>query len=388
MDRQEVTLLVLIDLSAAFDTIDHAILLETLEKDFGVTGNALKWLTSYLSERKQTILIKDHESEVFNLQSGVPQGSCLGPVLFILYVAGLFKIIDKHLPNAHTYADDTQIYHSFRPDTSLSQDAALKSIENCVADIRAWMLSNRLLINDSNTEFIIIGSKQKMSKININEITVGESTIEPVEAVQSLGLWFDSHMSMDIHIGKVCSKAFRSLYNIRQIRKFLSEDTTKILVHAFVTSHLDYCNSLFYGLPQSQYDRLQRVLNVAARVVCLIPKFDHITPVLIGLHWLPVRYRAIFKILLLVYKALHANVPPYISDLLTPKHIGCYSLRSNEQNLLIVPKKMRKTFGDRAFAKAGPFLWNELPADIREASTVETFKSRLKTFLFKKAFYL
>ena len=111
MDRQEVTLLVLIDLSAAFDTIDHAILLETLEKDFRVTGNALKWLTSYLSDRKQTILIKDHESEVFNLQSGVPQGSCLGPVLFILYVAGLFKIIDKHIPNAHTYADDTQIYH-------------------------------------------------------------------------------------------------------------------------------------------------------------------------------------------------------------------------------------------------------------------------------------
>ena len=110
MDRQAVTLLVLIDLSAAFNTIDHAILLETLEKDFGETGNALKWLASYLSERKQTILIKDHESEVFNLQSGVPQGSCLGPVLFILYVAGLFKIIYKHLPNAHTYADDTQIY--------------------------------------------------------------------------------------------------------------------------------------------------------------------------------------------------------------------------------------------------------------------------------------
>ena len=115
-------------------------------------------------------------------------------------MAELFKIIDKHLPNAHTYADDTQIYHSFRPDTSLSQDAALKSIENCVADIRAWMLSNRLLINDSKTEFIIIGSKQQMSKININEITVGESTIEPVEAVQSVGMWFDSHMSMDIHI--------------------------------------------------------------------------------------------------------------------------------------------------------------------------------------------
>ena len=140
-----------------------------------------------------------------------------------------------------------------------------------------------VFLNDSKTEFIIIGSKQQLSKININEIRVGESTIEPVEVVQSLGMWFDSYMSMDIHIGKVCSKAFRSLYKIRQIRKFLSEDTTKILVHAFVTSHLDYCNSLFYGLPQSQYDRLQKVLNAAARVVCLIPKFDHIHDS--GLDW-------------------------------------------------------------------------------------------------------
>ena len=126
-------------------------------------------------------------------------------------MAGLSKIIDKHLPNAHSYADDIQIYHSFRPDTSLLQDATLKSIEKYVADIRAWMISNRLLINDSKTEFIIIGSKHQMSKIQINEITVGKSTIEPVKVVRSLGMWLDSHMSMDIHIGKVCSKAFRSL---------------------------------------------------------------------------------------------------------------------------------------------------------------------------------
>jgi hypothetical protein len=178
-------------------------------------------------------------------------------------VAGLFKIIDKHLPNAHTYADDTQIYHSFRPDTSLSQDAALKSIENFVADIRAWMLSNRLLINDSKTEFTIIGSKQQMSKINNNEITVDESTIEPVEAVESLGMWFDSHMSLDIHIGKVCSKAFRSLFNIRQIRKFLSEDTTRFwfmllllhtlttVTHCFMVSHsLNMIGYKEFSMPQ------------------------------------------------------------------------------------------------------------------------------------------
>ena len=270
----------------------------------------------------------------------------------------------------------------------MSQDVALGIIENCVADIRAWMLSNRLLINDTKTEFVIIGSRQQVSKIHIDKITVGESTIEPVKMVRNLGAWFDSHMSMNSHIGKVCSKAFRSLYNIRQIRKFLSEETTKILVHAFVTSHLDYCNSLLYGLPQYQYDRLQRVLNAAARVVCLVPKFDHITPVLSRLHWLPVRYRVTFKILLLVYKALHVKAPPYISGLLKAKPVGRYNLRSDGQDMLVVPKTMLKTFGDRAFAKAGPSLWNELPVDIRRASSVETFKSQLKTFLFKKAFRL
>ena len=143
-----------------------------------------------------------------------------------------------------------------------------------------------------------------MSKIHIDKITLAESTVKPVKVVRNLGARFDSHMSVNSHIGKVCSKAFCSLYNIRQIRKFLSEETAKILVHSFVASHIDYCNSLLYGLPQYQYNRLQRVLNAAARMVCLVPKFDHITPVLKRLHWLPVRYRVMFKILLLMYKAL------------------------------------------------------------------------------------
>ena len=137
MDRQEVTLLVLIDLSAAFDTTERGILPDTLEKDFGVIGDAQKWLASYLSHRKQRVLIKNCISDPFNLGSGVPQGSCLGPVLFLIYAAGLFKIIDGHLPNAHSYADDTQIYLSFRPHSPASQDAALRNIENSVADVRA-----------------------------------------------------------------------------------------------------------------------------------------------------------------------------------------------------------------------------------------------------------
>ena len=157
-------------------------------------------------------------------------------------------------------------------------------------------------------------------------------------------------------------------------------------MHSIVTSHLYYCNSLLYGLPQYQYDRLQRYLNAAARVVCLVPKFDHITPVLRKLHWLPVRYRVMFKILLLVCKALHAKAPSYISSRLKAKPVGQYSLRSDRLDLLVVPRTMFKTLGDKAFAKADPSLWTEDPVDIRRVASVETFKSQQKTFLFRKPF--
>jgi hypothetical protein len=157
-------------------------------------------------------------------------------------------------------------------------------MEDCVDDIHTWMVHHRLFIQSSKTEFIIIGSRQQLIKLSIDKLRVGDVKVSPVNTVNNLGSWFDMHMSMDIHVSKVCSKAFPSLYHIKQIRKYLTEDSTKILVHAFITSHIDYCNSLLYGIPKYQLDRLQRVLNAAARVVCLIPKFDHITPTLMKLH--------------------------------------------------------------------------------------------------------
>ena len=137
MDKQEVTLLVLLDLSAAFDTVDHSLLLNTLERDFGVTDTARLWFQSYLSERKQCIVIENNLSDEFNLSRGIPQGSCLGPVLFLLYGSKLFEVIRKHFPSAHAFADDTQIYFSFKPESQLAQDNAVSTIEKCVADIRA-----------------------------------------------------------------------------------------------------------------------------------------------------------------------------------------------------------------------------------------------------------
>ena len=160
----------------------------------------------------------------------------------------------------------------------------IHAMEDCICDIGPWMIHHQLMLNDGKTEFLIVGSRKQRTKVNIDHIHEGTSEIKPADSVRNLGTWFDSMMSMAAHVGKVCSKAFFGLYKIRQIRKFLSEDSTKILIHVFVASHIDYCNSLPFGIPQYQIDRLQNVLNAAARLVCHIPRYGHITPTFGSLH--------------------------------------------------------------------------------------------------------
>ena len=170
---------------------------------------------------------------------------------------------------------------------------------------------------------------------------------------------------------------------------FLSTDTTKALVHAFVTSRVYYCNILLYGLPASHLNKVQRVLNAAARLVCRAPRYCRITPLLYELHWLPVRQRISFKILLFVFKAIHGFAPTYLRELVSVKRLGNYNLRSSSDGLLLATPtyRSRVTLGDRSFQVAAPALWNVLPREIRSIIDRGIFKCHLKTHLFKEAFY-
>ena len=345
MNLQRVTLLVLLDLSAAFDTVDHAILLKRLTTDFGTGGKALAWLSSYLSGRSQRVLFEGATSDSFDLRFGVPQGSCLGPLLFVVYASKLFDIVQDHLPNAHCFADDTQLYLSFDPNGRMDQAMALEAMERCISDLRKWMYRDKPKINDDKTECLVIGSRQPLLKIDHCYVRVGTIDIKPVKVARNLGAYFDPHFSMSTHISMSCSAAFFWLHNIKRISQFLPRDKLEMVLHAFVTSRIDYCNGLLYGLPDCEIAKLQRVQNAAARMLMSTSfpgslfsasivvggreerpwergwlmsckKYDRITPVLINLHWLPVRYRINFKILLLTFKALYGMAPSYISDLI------------------------------------------------------------------------
>ncbi|KAI4905249.1 hypothetical protein NFI96_024613 [Prochilodus magdalenae] len=246
------SVLILLDLSAAFDTVNHKILL---------------------------------------LSTGVPQGSVLGPLLFSLYTLSLGKVITSHGFSYHCYADDTQLVLSFPS----SDTQVCNHISACLTDISSWMTAHHLKLNPSKTELLFIPSTTGPHRDLA--ISFGNSFITPTEDARSLGVILDGQLSFSAHIANLTRSCRFLLYNIRRIRPFLSQEATQLLVQSLVISRLDYCNSLLAGLPLRAIRPLQLVQNAAARLIFNLPKFTHVTPLLRSLHWLPVVARIRFKTL-------------------------------------------------------------------------------------------
>ncbi|XP_068723293.1 uncharacterized protein [Montipora capricornis] len=270
------------------------------------------------------------------------------------------EIIERHLSQVPCYADDTQLYLSFRPGDDEAQDGAHRAMEASIKDIRKWMIDGRLLLNETKTEFLAIGSRQQLSKLRSSSIEVGNQRIDRSSSVRNLGVILDESLGMNSHINQICKASFY------RISKYLSKECRQSLVHAYVTSRLDYCNSLLYGLPKYQLSKLQRIQTIAARLITDTMKFDHINPVLYNLHWLPVNYRIQFKILVITFKAIYGMAPSYLSNLICIRSSSRYSLCNNDTIFLERPKGvMRTTLGARSFHASAPALWNSLPAHIR-----------------------
>ena len=246
------------------------------------------------------------------------------------------------------------------------------------------MAKNYLKLNDDKTEFIIIGSRNNLSKVITENIKIGNHTISLAESVKNLGAHFDSEMSMEMHIMKTAKSAWFHLNSIGKIRKYLTQEQTKTVIHSFVTSKLDQNNSLLYGVPKVLTDKLQSIQNASAKLIVGAKKFDHVTQIKKDLHWLPVQQRIKYKILLLTYKALNNQGPGYIKDMLT-LYEPSRTLRSSTA-MQLVEQRTKSRFGDRAFCNSAPRLWNSLPLTLRCSDTINSFKTGLKTYLFKQAY--
>ena len=237
--------LVLLDLSAAFNTIDHSILFNCLQHWYDIDGVVLKWVQSYLISRKQRIRIDGHLSDAFQLPYGVAQGSVLGPQLFTLYTTPLSSVISKFNVTHHLYADDTQIYLEL---DSKNFDSSITELINCLETVQAWMGNNKLKLNPDKTEFIVIGDDQIRSSLKSSfPVSLLDNSMKPAELVKNFGVFLDTENSMPRHVVNLCHISYYNLRELHRVRRYLNHETAVKVANALVGSRLDYCNSLLYN---------------------------------------------------------------------------------------------------------------------------------------------
>ena len=258
----------------------------------------------------------------------------------------------------------------------------LETLSACLNDIKSWMSLNFLHLNASKTEAIVFAPSLGDGKNSFNTADL-YCDIKPT--VRSLGVVLDSSLKLEKHINTVVKSSFFHLKLLSRVKHFLSPIELEKVIHAFVLSRLDYCNSLYIELPQFSITRLQMVQNAAARFLTGTRKYEHITPILMSLNWLPVHYRVHMKILMFVFKSLNGLAPSYLSELVIVNVPG-RCLRSTSNYNLYQPRSRLKSRGDRAFAVAGPRLWNSLPVSLRSLSSLYEFKLNLKVYLLERAF--
>lgn len=386
IDNGQVSLLVLLDLSAAFDTVDHSILLSVLSNRFSVVDTAFNWFQSYLSGRTQSFVYAGQQTSNFPVNCSVPQGSVLGPLEFIAYTEDITDVLTRHETRSHFYADDTQLYTSCRPDNI---DTVRMRLSSCVADVAVWCASRRLQLNANKTEVIWFGSRANLAKLNVLDcsVLVDSEPIKPSTVVRDLGVDLDAELNMKKHVAKVAAACFYHLRRLRQIRRRVGTEVTTQLVRAFVTSRLDYCNSVLAGLPRATLEPLQRVQNAAARLILDLNLWDHVTPGLHQLHWLPVRFRIQYKLCSMMQAIHSGRCPVYLTESVhtVASNAPRPGLRSANSSLYVTPR-LRTKFGERAFSYAGPAAWNSLPVEIRDLTDSSAFRNKLKTHFFNTAY--
>ena len=381
-DRKSRSLLILLDLSAAFDTLDINTLIRRLEHTFGIVGPALSWIKSYLTNRSQFVRVGANRSAEVFCEYGVPQGSVLGPLLFTLYIAPVANVITSHGVSHLQYADDTQLY------IALDKDESIEILQNCADAVYSWFAQNGLSLNPEKSEAILLGTGARLiCEDRIPSVSFAETTVGIRTSVKSLGVTIDSGLTFNEHVDNICKASAYHIRSLRHIRRFIDEDAATSVATALVSARIDYCNSLLYGTSKTNTDKLQRLQNSLDRAVMCKGRFDSITPVLASLHWLPISARITYKVALLTRKVLTTQRLGYLSSLIRVNQ-PTRQLRPSTHRVLCSTAP-RTAFASRAFCHAAPAVWNELPNSlncIHSTVSLSEFKRNLKSFLFKQSF--
>ena len=401
IDKGNVVALICLDMSAAFDTVDHEGLLKVLQQRFGVDGVPLQWFRSYLSSRSFSVSIQDCLSETLELLCGVPQGSLLGPVLFLLYIEAIQDIVKPYGLRIKVYADDSQLYVSLVPTDPIERMRTKADIEECLGKLKKWMVEHWLKCNEAKTEFILVGKSSSISKMSFEPvINFGGEDIFPTECSgtdgKTLGVLLDHSLTMERQVNNVRKQCGLVLRNLWQLNKCFDVSTKIMLVKQLVISKVDYSNILYCELPNKIIDGLQKVLNSCVRFIYnLHGHQDDYMDYFRQCHILPIAQRLTFKACLIAYKIVNGTAPEYLQDLV-PLDDDWGASRTTRKTEVLDPYRLKHPKMSSTNAKSKlrrrrisvflPTVWNDLPFQLRSIPNVDTFKSRLKTHLFTVAF--
>jgi hypothetical protein len=232
------------------------------------------------------------------VQSGVPQGSVLGPLLFSFYVSGLCQLIRECGVECHMYADDIQLFITATPHNIVSM---IQKLENCIVKIQSWLTQNYLSLNDNKTEMIVFGTKTMLSKLPQLSLRVGEATIHPADNVRSLGLYLDKSLTMERHVNMICKASYATIWLISRIRRSLTTQSAELLARTLILSRIDYCATTLYGINGHLMTKLDRVINSSMRLVEMIKKRCNVQDALKRHNWLSAKEKIRMRSYIMIF---------------------------------------------------------------------------------------
>ncbi len=365
MNEGCLTGVVYLDLRKAFDTVDPEVLIHKLSW-FGIKKQELLWFQNYLLNRKQQVANGGNTSKPMEISHGVPQGSILGPLLFIMFVNDLPKSIRKC--KIALYADDTVLMCPGKTATEVQE-----ILQDDLNRAQKWLKDNRLHLNTKKTKWSLLGTPQKLARSSNIQIYIEDEPLEHVDTYKYLGFWIDQHLKWNEHIDQMCKKISKRLGLFRRIRHCLPAGSAKMLYNALVLPLFDYGNVIYNNSSAHLIKKLQTLQNRGARIILQCPFRTHSKDMLKDLHWLSVKERAEFHDMCLVYKCLHGLTPNYLSHKFHEiDHVHNTRSITNNNLSLVKPHihQMKRTFQYR-----GAYSWNQLDTNIRNCSTLTGFRT-------------
>lgn len=378
-DSNKETFLILLDLSKAFDTLNHSTLCKKLSY-FGLSDNAVLFFKNYLSDRRQRVVINNEYSRYAPVKQGVPQGSVLGPLLFSIYTADFFSFLKYCY--IHQYADDTQLLFSFSVSNYL---LAVDNINEDLKIVSEVASAHSLVLNESKTELLVFGKNREIIIEDTNfKIILNDSILTPVDYCKNLGLFLDVNLKFNKHVEHLIKASYGKLKLLYMYKNDLNCDIKILLCDSLILSQLAYCDVVYWSaLLHSDKASLQKIQNTCIRYIFNLRKYDHISCKFSEAKWLNLTQRYMYHMACLIFKIDTYQTPKYLFDKLV-KGGDIHDRVTRNRNLYSVPRH-NTAFFQKSFTYNAVKIFNEIPVNIKSTSSVSSFRKQVKTLMFNNS---